>query len=284
MKSIDIHVHPYTEKVLAATPDWFWGHARKTFNFGGQPITLADMVAAMDKAEVEIAALLAFDCETTHGWKVSNETVAELVAQRPDRFVGFASVDPNKHQLAVLELEHAVRELGLRGLKLHPPTQHFYPNDRAHYPLWAKAQELGIPLLVHTGHNQSGGRLQYGDPTYLDEVAADFPDLKIILAHFGFPWVNQAISVVWIRRNCYLELSGWSPKYIPEIVWRYAKGIFPDRVLFGTDAPVMTAARWLNDFQAIDLPPEVKHKILYANAYRLLFGEGAKAVGSAPRE
>ncbi|MGC2192524.1 MAG: amidohydrolase family protein [Candidatus Dormiibacterota bacterium] len=283
MKSIDVHVHPYTEEVLAVTPEWFWGHARKTFNFGGQPITVDDMVRTMDQSEVETSVLLAFDCETTHGWKVSNEVVANLVAQRPDRFIGFASVDPNKHQLAVIELEHAVRELGMRGLKLHPPTQHFYPNDRAHYPLWAKAQELGIPVLVHTGHNQSGGRLQYGDPTLLDEVALDFPDLKIILAHFGFPWVNQAISVVWIRRNCYLELSGWSPKYIPDTIWHYARSIFPDRVLFGTDAPVMTAARWLQDFGAIQLPDSVKHKILYQNAHRLLF-EGAATPADAGDE
>ena len=275
MKSIDIHVHPYTEEVLAVTPEWFWGHARKTFNFDGKPITVDDMVRSMDEAGVELAALLAFDCETTHGWKVPNEMVAALVAQRPDRFVGFASVDPNKHQLAVEELEHAVRDLGMRGLKLHPPTQHFYPNDRAHYPLWAKAEELGIPVLVHTGHNQSGGRMQYGDPTHLDEVALDFPNLRLILAHFGFPWVNQAISVTWIRRNCYLELSGWSPKYIPDTVWKYAKGIFPDRVLFGTDAPVMTAQRWLRDFEEIDLPEEVKRKILYTNSRRLLFGEEA---------
>ena len=276
MKAIDIHVHPYTEEVLAVTPEWFWGHARKTFNFDGKPITVDDMVRSMDEAGVELAALLAFDCETTHGWKVPNEMVADLVAQRPDRFVGFASVDPNKHQLAIEELEHAVRDLGMRGLKLHPPTQHFYPNDRAHYPLWAKAEELGIPVLVHTGHNQSGGRMQYGDPTHLDEVALDFPNLRLILAHFGFPWVNQAISVTWIRRNCYLELSGWSPKYIPETVWKYAKGIFPDRVLFGTDAPVMTAQRWLRDFEEIELPEDVKRKILYTNSRRLLFGEEAE--------
>ncbi|MGH7610747.1 MAG: amidohydrolase family protein, partial [Candidatus Dormibacteria bacterium] len=222
MKSIDLHVHPYTEEVLAVTPEWFWGHARKTFNFQNRPQTVDDMVRAMDLAEVERAVLLAFDCETTHGWKVSNELVARLVSQRPERFLGFASVDPNKGEAAVAELEHAVRELGMRGLKLHPPTQHFYANDRAHYPLWAKAEELGIPVLIHTGHNQSGGRLKYGDPTTVDDVALDFPRLRIILAHFGFPWVEQAISVVWIRRNCYLELSGWSPKYIPELVWRYA--------------------------------------------------------------
>ncbi|MGH7697326.1 MAG: amidohydrolase family protein [Candidatus Dormibacteria bacterium] len=274
MKSIDLHVHPYTAEVLEVTPDWFWGHARKTFNFQGQAQSLDDLLREMDQAEVERAVLLAFDCETTHGWRVSNELVAGLVEQRPDRFVGFASVDPNKRDRAVVELEHAVRELGMRGLKLHPPTQHFYPNDRDHYPLWEKSQELGIPVLIHTGHNQSGGRLKYGDPTHIDDVALDFPELKIILAHFGFPWVEQAISVVWIRRNCYLELSGWSPKYIPEVVWRYARSIFPDRVVFGTDAPVMSAARWLRDFEAIPLAEEVKRKILYENAARLLDGTG----------
>lgn len=277
MKAIDIHVHPYTEKILEKTPDWFWGHARKTFGFGDGPLTLDALLRDMDRADVELAVLVAFDCETTQGWRVPNEDVAELVAEHPDRLMGFASVDPNKHDLAIRELEFAVKELGMRGLKLHPPTQHFFANDPVHYPLWAKTQELGIPILIHTGHNQSGGRLKYADPTFLDDVALDFPDLKIIMAHFGFPWVNQALSVTWIRRNVYLELSGWSPKYIPNEVWTYARSIFPDRVLFGTDWPVISPGRWLTDFERIPLPEDVKHRIVYANAHRLLFGEAAGA-------
>jgi predicted TIM-barrel fold metal-dependent hydrolase len=273
VKAIDVHVHPYTQEVLDVTPEWFWGHARKTFGGMESAISVEQMLAEMDAAEVEKAVVLAFDVETAHGWKVSNELVADIVERAPDRLVGFASVDPNKGELAVRELERAVRELGLKGLKLHPPTQHFVMNERRHYPLWGKCQELGVPMLVHTGHNQSGGRLKYADPTFVDDVALDFPELRIILAHFGFPWVEQAISVAWIRRNCYLELSGWSPKYIPETVWRYANSLLQDRVLFGTDWPVMSMKRWLDDFEATPLKPDVKEKILYRTAARLLFGE-----------
>ncbi len=270
MKAIDVHVHPFTDSILAKTPEWFWRHPRQVFGIGDRSLTIDSLIEDMDRAEVEKAVLLAFDCETTYGFKVANEDIAELVAQHPDRLIGFASVDPHKGEMAVRELERAVKELGLRGLKLHPPTQQFYANDRRYYPLWEKAQELEIPVLIHTGHTFVGGYLKYADPVYVDDVAANFPRLKIMLAHFGFPWVEQAISLAWTRPNVYIELSGWSPKYIPELIWRLALGPLRGRLVFGTDYPGLKPERWIKDFQAIALPEEVKRQILYETARSLL--------------
>lgn len=275
MRAIDLHVHPFTREILAKTPEWFWRRPRKVFGIERREISLDGLLRDMDEAGVERAVLLAFDCETTYGFKVANEDVAAFVALHPDRFVGFASVDPNKGERAARELDFAVKELGLRGLKLHPPTQRFYASDRAHYPLWAKAQELRIPILCHTGHTFAGGYLKYAEPKYLDDVAADFPDLTIILCHFGFPWAEQAVSLAWTRPNVYVELSGWSPKYIPQVVWQYGAKVFPDRVVFGTDYPTMQPQRWLRDFQEVPLPDEVREKILYRNAAAILSRAGA---------
>lgn len=214
MRAIDLHVHPFTAEIVAKMPDWFWRHPRRVFAIEGRELSLDTLLADMDEAGVERAVLVAFDCETTYGFRVSNEDVAALVARHPDRFVGFASVDPNKGDRAVRELERAVRELGLRGLKLHPPTQHFYASDRAHYPLWAKAQELRIPVLCHTGHTFVGGYLKYAEPKFLDDVAADFPALKIVLCHFGFPW-GLPETVARIReslRECLALLRSIPPE------------------------------------------------------------------------
>lgn len=274
MRAIDLHVHPFTGEILAKTPEWFWRGPRAAFGIQRRDLSLDELLRDMDEAGVERAVLLALDCETAYGFKVANEDVAALVALHPDRLIGFASVDPNKGERGARELEFAVRELGLRGLKLHPPTQRFYASDRAHYPLWEKAQELRIPILCHTGHTFAGGYLKYAEPKYLDDVAADFPDLTIILCHFGFPWVEQVISLAWTRPNVYIELSGWSPRYIPKVVWQYAEKLFPDRVVFGTDHPTMRPQRWLRDFQEIPLPNEVREKILYRNAVAILSRAG----------
>ncbi len=273
MKAIDFHVHPFTQEILAHTPEWFWRHPREVFGIRQQEISIDSLLDDMDRADVERAVLLAFDCETTYDFKVSNEEIAALVERHPDRFIGFASVDPHKGELGVRQLEFAVRELGLRGLKLHPPTQQFYASDRAYYPLWAKAQELGIPILCHTGHTFVGGYLKYAEPKYLDDVAADFPDLTIVLSHFGFPWVEQCISLAWTRPNVYIELAGWAPKYIPEIIWRFANGKLSDRVIFGTDYPGVGAERFIRELAEIPIREDVKQKILYDTAHRILFGD-----------
>ena len=170
------------------------------------------------------------------------------------------------------------RDHNVRGFKFHPNIQAFFPNDDAFYPIYEAIQEAGVPALFHTGHSgigtglPGGGgiRLKYSNPMYVDDVAVDFPDLKIVLAHPSFPWQDEAISVALHKQQVYIDLSGWSPKYFPPQLVRYANTQLRDRVLFGSDFPMITPDRWLKDFEQAEFKDEVRPLILKENAARLL--------------
>jgi len=167
---------------------------------------------------------------------------------------------------------------GVKGFKFHPTMQGFYPNDRMAYPLYEAINDGGAIALFHTGQTGVGSgmpggmgmRLKYSNPMYMDDVAADFPDLKIILAHPSFPWQEEALSVATHKPNVYIDLSGWSPKYFPPILVRYINSILQDKMLFGSDWPVITPDRWLSDFSKLEIRDEIRPKVLKANARRIL--------------
>jgi predicted TIM-barrel fold metal-dependent hydrolase len=192
--------------------------------------------------------------------------------------IPFASIDPAKGKLGAREARRLVESFGIRGFKFHPSMQGFFPNDRSAYVLYEAIAEAGVPALFHTGQTGVGAgmpggngiRLKYSNPMYLDDVAADFPDMPIILAHPSFPWQEEALAVATHKPNVYIDLSGWSPKYFPEILVRYCNTLLKHKVLFGSDWPVITPDRWLNDFEKIDIKPEVRPLILKQNAVRLL--------------
>ncbi len=171
-----------------------------------------------------------------------------------------------------------VREHGVRGFKFHPSLQAFYPNDRMAYPLYEVLEEFGLPALFHTGQTGIGSgvpggagiRLKYSNPLYVDDVAADFPGLPIILAHPSFPWQDEALSIATHKPQVYIDLSGWSPKYFPPQLVRYANSLLKEKVLFGSDYPAITPDRWLADFEKLEIKPEVRPLILKENAARLL--------------
>ena len=209
----------------------------------------------------------------------TNAYVAEIARSHPEQFIGFATVDPWAGKSAVRELECAVAELGLKGLKLHPIHQAFFPNDRRFYPLYEKCVELGIPVLSHTGFaaagiGMPGGgglKLKYSAPIPgIDDVAADFPDLTVIMAHPSWPWVEEQIAVALHKPNVFLDLSGWAPRYIPEVLLREANSRLRDKVLFGSDFPYMPPGRWLREFEELPMRDEVRPKILLENARRVL--------------
>jgi predicted TIM-barrel fold metal-dependent hydrolase len=208
----------------------------------------------------------------------SNEEIGELAADHRDVVIPFASVDPGRRRAGVKMLHRLVAEYGMRGLKLHPSAQEFAPNDRSVYPLYEAAQELQIPVLIHTGHTgvgameRGGGgiRLKYSNPMLIDDVAVDFPDLTIIMAHPSFPWQDEALSVARHKPKVFIDLSGWSPKYFPESLVQHANSILQDKILFGSDYPLITPDRWLADFAKLDMKPAVVPKILKDNAVRLL--------------
>jgi uncharacterized protein len=212
------------------------------------------------------------------GAPVSNDEILELAAAERDTLIPFASVDPNRGAEAVTTAKRLIADYDVRGFKFHPSMQHFFPDDRMAYPLYEVIAEHGLPAVFHTGQTavgsgQRGGGgilLKYSNPVCLDEVAADFPDMPIIMAHPSVPWQDEALSIAVHKPQVYIDLSGWSPKYFPPQLVRYANTLLKDKVLFGTDYPALTPERWLADFATLDIKPDVRPRILKDNAARLL--------------
>jgi len=271
LTAIDVHVHLETPKSNDAD-----AAAAKYFGDSGAPrdgAALADYYRSRKMACV----LFTVDERLTGRAHVSNEAVVELAQAHPDVIIPFASVDPTRGPEAVRQAKRLVAQGVIRGLKLHPPLQQFAPNDRIAYPLYEVFAEARLPVLFHTGHSgigtgmPGGGglRLKYGHPMLVDDVAVDFPDLPIILAHPSFPWQDEAISVCLHKPTVYIDLSGWSPKYFSPTLVQYANTLLKHKVLFGTDYPLLTPDRWLADFATIAIKDEVRPLILKENAVRL---------------
>jgi uncharacterized protein len=208
---------------------------------------------------------------------LTNEEIAELAADNADVLIPFASIDPARGAAGVAMARRLITEHRVRGFKFHPSAQGFYPNDRLAYPLYELIAEHGLIALFHTGHTGVGAgtpggggiRLKYSNPMYIDDLAVDFPGMKIILAHPSFPWVDEALSMALHKPDVYIDLSGWSPKYFPPQLVQYANTLLRDKMLFGTDFPMITPERWLADFEKIAIRDEVRPLILKHNATRL---------------
>jgi|SRR5450756_532007 len=210
--------------------------------------------------------------------RATPEEIAERSRNHADVLIPFGSVDPARGAEAVAMARRQIEEYGVRGFKFHPSAQAFFPNDRAAYPLYEVIAEAGLPALFHTGQTGAGAgtrggggiRLAYSNPMYLDDVAVDFPDMPIIMAHPSFPWQEEALSVATHKPQVYIDLSGWSPKYFAPILVQYANTLLKEKVLFGTDFPVLTPERWMSDLEKIGIRDEVKPGLFKDNAARLL--------------
>jgi len=275
--AIDVHVHPTSPEAIGV----LGGDLEAMGRYFGREIPQISMdeLAQQYRARRMMAVLLAMDTSTSTGWPpVPNDHIAAAVRAHADVFIGFAGVDPWKGRLAVDEARRARELLGLRGLKLHPGLQKFAPNDDRFYPLWAAAAELGLVCLFHTGMMGTGAglpggggyKLKYVNPLLLDDVAADFPSLEIIMAHPGWPWQPEQLAMARHKANLYIDLSGWSPKYFPGELVQNMNGLLQDKCLFGSDWPFLSPERWLADFAALPIGEAVRRKILRDNARRLL--------------
>ncbi len=280
LTAIDVHTHAevgsdghtsLSPELLAASAAYFKAHGHR------QP-TIDEMAATYRERRMA-AVVFTVDAEHLTGHpRIPNEEVAAGCAAHPDVLIPFASIDPHRGRAGVREARRLVAEHGVRGFKFHPSLQGFAPDDRLAYPLYEVIEELGVPALFHTGQTGIGAgmpggggvRLRYSNPMLVDDVAVDFPELRIILAHPSFPWQDEALAVATHKPWVYIDLSGWSPKYFPPQLVRYANTLLQDRVLFGSDYPVLTPDRWLADFERLDIKPEVRPKILKTNAARLL--------------
>ena len=288
--AIDTHVHveqdshgcfAIDQELLDASAKYFKADAERTPTVAH----LADYYR-----ERKMAAVV-FTIDATIGLGHPSLPIEEIVDEasaHPDVLIPFGSVDPLAGSSAVRRARSLVTDHGARGMKFHPTVQAFEPNDRAHYPLWAALEELGVPALFHTGQTGIGAglpggrglKLRFSNPMLLDDVAADFPGLTIVLAHPSVPWQDEAISMATHKANVFIDLSGWSPKYFPPQLVRAANGLLARKVMFGSDYPVLTPDRWLADFAALDMKEEVRPLILKHNAIEVL---GLAAAGEVSR-
>lgn len=234
---------------------------------------VGDVVDEMDRNGVDKAVIHA---EFEHGeYRDLNTRVADIVDQYPDRFVGFASVDPRDGMAAVRELDRCVTDLGLSGLNLQPFVYEREPTDAKYYPLYAKCVEHDIPVGLHTGINYTTKSFEVGRPLYHEDVLCDFPDLTMIALHVGWPWVAEATAVARKHPNYYLELGGLAPEYITmENGWAplsaYMDSILQDQLLFATDFPVLDQERVLEQIRGLEPDADTLARVLGGNAARLL--------------
>ena len=281
VRAIDIHTHAEEPCGLHADDgyDDFQQHMAGYFRMKHSPQPTIAETAAMFRERNIAAAIFPVDSERETGFRrFNNYEVAEQVAEQSDILIPFASIDPAKGKMGAREARDLVENHGVQGFKFHPTMQGFYPNDRSAYVLYEAIAESGKPALFHTGQTGVGAgmpggmglKLKFSNPMYIDDVASDFPDMKIILAHPSFPWQEEALSIATHKPNVYIDLSGWSPKYFPPILVQYANTILRHKMLFGSDWPAITPDRWLDDFDKIDIRDDVRPLILKDNARTLL--------------
>ena len=219
------------------------------------------------------------DAESQTGRRrISNEEIAEAALANSDVMIAFGSIDPHKGRMGAREARRLIEAFGVKGFKFHPTVQGFEPQDRMAWPLYEVINEFKLPAVFHSGHSGIGSgmrcggglRLRNSNPMLLEDVAIAFPDIRIVLAHPSWPWQDEALSLAMHKPNVWIDLSGWSPKYFPPQLVQYANTLLKDRILFGSDFPLITPDRWLKEFADAGFKPEVQPGILKGNAMRLL--------------
>jgi predicted TIM-barrel fold metal-dependent hydrolase len=277
MIAIDMHVHvPRNPKF----PDVEVEQSLKSYFKPTDVPKDADDMAAKYKVWDMLAVIFSVDTQTATGdVPDGNEYVANIVKKYPEQFIGFATVDPWMGKSALQELENSVKNLGLKGLKLHPTHQAFQPNDTLFYPLYDACAQLGVPVLFHSGFaacgvgmpGGGGFKLKYSAPIPgIDDIAADFPSLTIIMAHPAWPWIEEQIAVALHKPNVYLDLSGWAPRFIPQALIRETNTRLKEKVLFGSDFPYLPPDKWLREFDALEIREGIREKVLLENAKKVL--------------
>ncbi len=279
IEAIDIHTHvevdchghqAYDDELVAAT--------RSYFKMTDAAAATVDELADDYRRHNAAAVVFTVDAETAmaHAPNSIDDLIAGAVRNN-DVLIPFGSVDPWRSD-AVSRVIELVQTYGVRGFKFHPSMQSFEPNDRQFYPIYEAITDAGVPALFHTGQTGIGSglpggygiKLRYSDPMLLDDVAADFPDLTIVMAHPAVPWVDAQIAVAAHKSNVYIDLSGYSPKYFPAQLVRAMGRQLRTKVLFGTDHPYIRIDRWRRDFEGLGLDPGLSPLVYKENTLRVL--------------
>jgi len=282
-RAIDAVVNIWTAEALSHRPAWtdefFLGKVKGKHDSGG--ISLAQMLAGMDAANIEVGFLVAAKSGRVGlpgCYHMPPEVVAAAVAQYPDRFFGLVGIDPYTGMDGVRALEYAVKELGFIGAHIYPHWFELPANHARYYPFYAKCIELGIPVQMQVGQSLIYSKEQrcrsVGRPIYLDDIACDLPELKLIGSHVGIPWHDEMIAMAWKHENVFIATDAHSPRYWPESVVKYLNSYGQDKVIFGTDFPVLRFERTVQEIDALGLKPEVRRKFMRDNVIRVYGLEG----------
>jgi predicted TIM-barrel fold metal-dependent hydrolase len=278
--AIDIHTHA---EVSCHDPEdpimaQFFDAATKYFKADRKRPTIPETIAYYRERNIAFV-MFTVDMEAGTGVKrISNEEIAGFARDNADIMIPFASIDPHKGKFGALEARRLIEEFGVKGFKFHPPLQNFNPSDRMAYPLYEVINHYKLPAIFHTGHSglgtgmRGGGgvRLKFGQPIMVDDVAVDFPDIKIILAHPSWPWTDESLSMALHKENVFIDLSGWSPKYFPKQIITYGNTQLRHKMLFGSDFPLITPDQWIGAAKEAGFRDDVMPKILKSNAASLL--------------
>ncbi|MGI9239122.1 MAG: amidohydrolase family protein [Woeseiaceae bacterium] len=279
IRAIDAVVNIWTEEALSHRPDWgdeFFTGKMKAKNSLMSGLSLDDMIERMGAASIDHAFLIAAKSGRPglEGcYHMPPKVVADAVKQHPDSFSGLIGIDPFTGMDGVRELEHAVRELGFIGAHLYPHWFELAPDHAKYYPFYAKCVELDVPIQMQVGQSMIYSKdyrcRSVGQPITLDAVACDFPELKLIGIHVGIPWTDEMIAMAWKHENVYIGCDAHSPKYWPDSFARYINSYGQDKVIFGTDFPVLDFSRTMQEIRDLNFKPTVLQKLLRDNVRRV---------------
>jgi predicted TIM-barrel fold metal-dependent hydrolase len=278
-QAIDAVVNIWTPEALRHRPNWrddFFVGKMGVDQATSDGVPVEQMLARMDSAGIEKAFLIATRAGPVGHpscYRIPYDLVAETCAQAPDRLYGLAGIDPLDGMQGVRELEHAIKELGFIGAHFYPHWFEIAPNAAKVYPFYAKCVELDIPIQMQVGqsmnYDKKFPRRSVGRPITLDDVACDFPELKLIGIHVGIPWADEMIAMAWKHQNVFIGSDAHAPKYWPESFTRYIDSYGQDKVIFGTDFPVLGFERTVNEIDALGLRDGSRRKFMRDNVLRI---------------
>ena len=274
MKTIDFRFRPNTPEIIDGIKNsTMFKAACKVIGFDARKAQpLPEIVADLDSVDVELGVITGRDCETTYGFPANNKSVLEFCKAYPKKFVGFWGIDPHKKRAALDEMEHVVKDLGMKGIAIDPYLAHIPASEARFYPIYTRCVDLGIPVFITMAPppEVSGAILEYADPRDVDKVARDFPELCIIMSHGGYPFVNEAIYTCLRNANVYMDISEYERAPMVDVYVRAMNDMIPDKVLFASAHPFVELRDALAAYKDFPLKDDVRKKVMYENARRVL--------------
>ncbi len=273
MPIIDLRYRPSTRETIdGVMSNPVYAEYVKITDFPKRPVkTLEACVEELRSLDIVKAVVAGRDCETTYATPNTNDSVLECMHHDPELFIGFYGYDPGKGMTALRGFRKAL-EAGMRGASIDPCMAHRSVDDACYYPLYAACCDHDVPVIVTAGLSpyMPGVVLEHMEPRVIDRVARDFPELRLLISHGGYPWVNEAVAVCMRHRNVYMDFSSGESKLFGEFYIRAANEYITDKVLFSSANPFMEVAKAVRKYQQLDLTPEAREKMFYHNALKFL--------------